>query len=72
MNGRPALEHFLHTDPADVGCGETMELMHVYAEMVLGGEDPERRYPGVTAHLRACGPCEQDLEGLLAAMRPPG
>jgi hypothetical protein len=66
------LEHFLHTDPADVGCGETMELMHVYAEMVLGGEDPERRYPGVTAHLRACGPCEQDLEGLLAAMRPPG
>jgi hypothetical protein len=72
VNGRPALERFLQTDPADVGCGETMELMHVYAEIVLAGEDPERRYPGVTAHLRSCGPCEQDLEGLLAALRQPG
>ena len=69
MNG---LQRFLNTDPTDVGCGETMEVMHVYAEMVLAGEDPERRYPGVTAHLRACGPCEQDLEGLLAALRQPG
>jgi hypothetical protein len=66
------LQRFLNTDPADVGCGETMEVMHVYAEMVLAGEDPERRYPGVAAHLRACGPCEQDLEGLLAALRQPG
>jgi hypothetical protein len=66
------LQRFLNTDPADVGCAETMEVMHVYAEMVLAGEDPERRYPGVTAHLRACGPCEQDLEGLLAALRQPG
>jgi hypothetical protein len=66
------LQRFLNTDPTDVGCGETMEVMHVYAEMVLAGEDPERRYPGVTAHLRACGPCEQDLEGLLAALRQPG
>lgn len=72
MNGRTALERFLQTDPADAGCGETLELMHVYAELVLAGEDPERRYPGVTAHLRACGPCEQDLDGLLAALRQPG
>jgi hypothetical protein len=72
VKGRPALEHFLQTDPGDVGCDETMQVMHVYAEMVLAGEDPERRYPGVTAHLRACDPCEQDLEGLLAALRPQG
>jgi hypothetical protein len=72
VKGRAELERFLQTDAGDVGCAETMEVLHVYAEMVLAGEDPERRYPGVTAHLRACGPCEQDLEGLLAALRPPG
>jgi hypothetical protein len=69
MSGRSALERFLRTDPRDVGCAETIEVMHVYAELVLAGEDPDQRYPGVTAHLRACDPCAQDLEGLLAAMR---
>jgi hypothetical protein len=69
MSGRSRLERFLDTDPRDAGCAETMAVMHVYAEMVLAGEDPERRYPGVTAHLRSCGPCEQDLDGLLAALR---
>jgi hypothetical protein len=48
-----------------------MELLHVYAD--LAAADPaaaQRRYPEVAAHLRACGPCEQDLGGLLAAIRP--
>jgi hypothetical protein len=26
-------------------------------------------YPEVAAHLRACGPCAEDLDGLLAAIR---
>jgi hypothetical protein len=69
MTGRSAFERFLETDPRDVGCAETMEVMHAYAEIVLAGGDPEDRYPGVAAHLRACGPCETDLEGLLAALR---
>ena len=37
--------------------------------MVGGREDPEHLYPGVTAHLAACGPCEKDFQGLLAALR---
>ena len=39
------------------------------------GFDPAResewrdlRYPGIAAHLRACGPCGEDFEGLLAAI----
>ena len=32
------------------------------------GSAPER-YPGIAAHLRACGPCGQDFDGLLAALR---
>jgi hypothetical protein len=28
-----------------------------------------RRYPGIAAHLAACGPCGEDFDGLLAAIR---
>ena len=71
MNSWPDLDRFLRTDPRDAGCGQAMKLLHVYAE--LAASDPrgaERRYPEVAAHLRACGPCAEDLEGLLAAIRP--
>jgi hypothetical protein len=66
----PAVIRFLTTDPADVGCEETMELMDVYAELILAGKDPEDHLPGVTAHLRDCHPCAEDLEGLIAAAGP--
>lgn len=68
-----ALDGFLRTDPLDVGCEEAMDVLHVYAELV--GADPadaRRRYRGVAAHLRACGPCAEDLTGLLSAIKGPG
>ena len=65
---REALDRFLATDPADVGCDETLKLLHAYAEVVAAGEDPEQRYPGIAAHLRTCNPCSDDLHGLLLAM----
>ena len=69
MTGRSGLDRFLRTDPRDVGCAQAMELLHIYAELAAGGGSVEERYPGVAAHLRACGPCDQDFDGLLAALR---
>jgi hypothetical protein len=69
MNGWPALDRFLQTDPRDVGCGEAMEMLHVYVDLVAAGSPAEQRYPGLAAHLRACGPCGEDFEALLAAVR---
>ena len=69
MNGWPELDRFLQTDPRDVGCAEATEMLHVYAELVAAGEPAEERYPGVAVHLRACGPCGEDFDGLLAALR---
>ena len=68
MNGRPELDRFLRTDPRDVGCEQAMEMLHVYAELVASGEPAKERYPGIAAHLHACGPCGEDFEGLLAAI----
>jgi hypothetical protein len=71
VNGRSALDRFLRTDPRDVGCEEAMELLHVYVELAATDAAAASRYPGIAAHLRACGPCAEDFEGLLAAIAPP-
>jgi hypothetical protein len=72
MNGWSALDRFLRTHPQDVGCAQAMEVLHIYAELVAAGESAEERYPGVAAHLQACGPCGEDFEGLLAAISGEG
>jgi hypothetical protein len=69
MNGWSALARFLQADPRDVGCEHAMEMLHVYGELMAAGAPAERRYPGIAAHLRACGTCGEDFEGLLAALR---
>jgi hypothetical protein len=66
---RHVLDQFLTTDPADVGCDEALAMMHVYVELLGAGGDAEARYPGIAAHLRACGPCGDDYEGLLRTIR---
>ena len=67
MTGRSELDRFLRTDPRDVGYGQ--EMLHIYAELAAAGGPAEQRYPGIAAHLRACGPCGDDFDGLLAALR---
>ena len=69
MNGWSALDRFLRTDPRDVGCAMAMEMLHVYVDLAAAGEPAEQRYPGIAAHLHACGPCGEDFEALLAAVR---
>ena len=66
--GWAQLERFLATDPRDVGCDAARELLHVYSELYVAGEHPERRFPGIAAHLEACAPCGEDFAGLVAAI----
>ena len=68
MSERERLDRFLRTDPRDVGCDEAMAVLHIYVDLVAAGEDAAERYPGVAAHLAACGPCGEDFAGLLPAV----
>jgi hypothetical protein len=68
MSNLERLERFLRTDPRDAGCDEAMAVLHVYVDFVAAGEDAATRYPGVAAHLMACGPCGEDFAGLLLAV----
>lgn len=69
---RELLDRVLTTDPADIGCDEAMAVLHVYADLVAEDRDAAARYPGVAAHLAACGPCGEDFTGLLAAVTEEG
>jgi hypothetical protein len=49
-----------------------MDVLHIYVELVLTNtaniaDVARHHYPGVVAHLLACGPCAEDYWGLLAA-----
>jgi hypothetical protein len=69
MTDWPALDRFLATDPRDVSCEQALRILHVCVEMVLEGApgSTARRYPGVAARLHACGPYDDDFQGLLSA-----
>ena len=67
MNHASSLDKLLATDPADVGCDGTFELLDLYVEVELAGQDPQVRFPGTAEHLRGCGACRADYQGLLAA-----
>jgi len=69
MTDWSAIDRFLATDPRDVGCEQALEILHVYVEVALGDSPGSAadRYPGVAAHLAACGPCDDDFQGLLSA-----
>ncbi len=69
MSASDVLRAMLSTDPRDVGCDLVFAAIDAYVDLVVAGEDPELRHPGVTAHLRSCPPCHTDFEGLLAAIR---
>ncbi|HBW18493.1 MAG TPA: hypothetical protein DEH11_05505 [Actinobacteria bacterium] len=73
MTHWPELEEFLRTDARDVGCDQALRILHVYVDLVLSetGQEAARRYPGVAAHLLACGPCADDYDGLLSAAGGP-
>jgi hypothetical protein len=73
MTGWPELDQFLRTDPRDVGCDQALRILHVYVDLVLSetADSAARQYPGVAAHLLACGPCADDYDGLLSAAGGP-
>jgi hypothetical protein len=67
--GRPAkelLEGLLGPDGPELSCEECFEKLDLYVELALADADPERRVPGMRAHLEGCPACAEDFESLRA------
>ncbi len=58
----------------EIGCEACFELIDVYVDAELAGEDAEARVPGMRAHLQGCPACHEEYESLreLAAADPGG
>lgn len=66
---RELLDRLLVTDPVDVGCDEAMAALHVYVDLFVSDHETAKScYPGIAAHLAACGPCGDDFTGLLTVV----
>ena len=63
------LRDWLGTAARDPGCETCFELLDLYAEALLKGDDMAVRFPDVVAHIANCVACREDTEGLLAVLR---
>jgi hypothetical protein len=61
-----ALERLLGPAEPEVSCDRCFELLDEYVELELSGADPDRRLPGLRAHLAGCPACREDHESLRA------
>jgi hypothetical protein len=68
LTGWESFRKFLSTDPADAGCAETFRLADRYVEREFARGDARLAFPRVAVHLNVCGPCAEDVRGLLAAV----
>lgn len=48
----------------DIGCEQCFELLDVYVEAELAGEDAEHRVPGMRTHLEGCPACAEEHQSL--------
>ena len=69
---RELVDRLLGGGDRDPGCEACFEILDQYAEAALRGEDAEKLFPQITAHLAGCPACREDTEGLIAALRRQG
>jgi hypothetical protein len=61
------LDALLRAEDGDAGCAAGEDVLDLYVELELRGEDPAASFPGTAIHLRACPGCQADLAGLREA-----
>ena len=63
----PELAEDQASEPAENPDGTPTEAWLEDPYLTVVGRDPAETYPGIAAHLAACGPCGEDFRGLPAA-----
>jgi predicted anti-sigma-YlaC factor YlaD len=63
------LDELLRATEGDAGCTAGEDILDVYVELELAGQDPALVYPGTAIHLESCPGCRADHDGLLEAAR---
>jgi hypothetical protein len=59
----------LSTQPLEIGCDTCFAQLDCFVEMVLTGKDAVSAMPLVHEHLQRCGPCREEFEALISALK---
>jgi hypothetical protein len=69
MIDRDQLNELLRATDGDAGCTAGEDILDVYVELELAGQNPAETFPGTAIHLQSCPGCRADHDGLLEAAR---
>jgi hypothetical protein len=58
------LARLLGPSRPEIGCEECFELLDVYVEAELAGQDADGQVPGMRAHLEGCPACAEEHDSL--------
>ena len=59
-----ALAQLIGTDAPELGCDECFDLVDVYVDTELAGEDADAAIPGMREHLAGCPACAEEYQSL--------
>lgn len=59
----------LQTPEDEIACGECMDTLDQYVDLLESGEDPARVLPQLEEHLKVCRCCHTELSALLIAIQ---
>ena len=63
------LKSALETEDYEINCQECYELLDLYAELVLGEDNPDQIMGMVKQHLNQCNCCSHEFEALMIMIR---
>lgn len=63
------VDRLLGPDGHELGCQECFELLDLYVEAELAGENADARVPGMLAHLEGCPACAEEHDSLRALVQ---
>ena len=58
------LARLLGPEGHEIGCDECFELLDIYVDAELCGEDADAQIPGMREHLQGCPACREEHESL--------
>jgi anti-sigma factor RsiW len=59
-----ALAQLIGPDGPELGCDECFDLVDVYVDTELAGEDADAAIPGMREHLAGCPACAEEYQSL--------
>jgi hypothetical protein len=60
----PALAQIIGPAAPELGCDECFDLVDVYVDAELRGEDADGAIPGMREHLAGCPACAEEYQSL--------